>query len=62
MLLPELYLEYLGRNGKVNLHVYRRLKDDGIIEGKAFNVDKIPPYKGNFVPIREHEKNKYLKD
>jgi hypothetical protein len=44
--LPEFYFEYLIHNGKVNLQVYRRLKDMKIIEGNIFDVSNVKPYRG----------------
>ncbi|CAL5991518.1 Hypothetical_protein [Hexamita inflata] len=56
VLLPDIVLDYLSRNGRVDLAVYRRLKDDKLIVGEAFDVSKVKPFAGEFKPLKEHQK------
>ena len=55
LFLPDVVFQYLGRNNRVNLDVYRRLKEDGIIEGRAFDVTHVKPYTGKFIPLKTNE-------
>lgn len=50
--LNESVLDMLVRNGRVYLPVYKRLKEDGYIQGDAFDLAGVTAYRGRYHPVK----------